>query len=141
MLGSNMTTLAEFNSLRADLWRHVDVLIQHSENYYVICREAVKREPEPGGRSFNLIRRAVGHEIVSRLYRLIENISGGNHFPAMITQLSDDGLLSAMMPTFDHDGRKSLPELKRLRDEVLSSLRTSARLTNLGRPRFTAIAS
>ena len=41
-----MTTLAEFEILRADLTGHVDVLIQHSENYYVICREAAKREPE-----------------------------------------------------------------------------------------------
>ncbi len=138
-----MTTLDEFNTLRADLWGHVDVLIQHSENYYVLCREGVKREPEAGGRSFNLIRRAVGHEIVSRLYRLIEKTPGGKHFPLMMEQLRDDTLLSLIMPTFNYDGRKTLPELKRLRDEVLKlfeGIRTSDQFgkTEIYRHRFVA---
>lgn len=119
MVDMSMITLAEFEKVRADLAGHVDVLIQHSENYYVICREAVNREPEPGGRAFNLIRRAVGHEIVSRLYRLIEGISGGSHFPSMMKQLADDSLLDQIMPVFNYDGRKSLNELILLRDEVL----------------------
>ena len=138
-----MTTLADFEVLRADLTAHVDVLIQHSENYYVICREAAKREPEPGGRAFNLIRRAVGHEIVSRLYRLIEDISGGNHFPLMMGQLANDALLAQMMPVFNHDGRKSLAELKQLRDEVLQlfdGVRSSDQFgkTEIYRHRFVA---
>ena len=114
-----MPTIEEFENLLADLTLHVDVLIQHSENYYVMCREATNREADGSGRTFNLIRRAVGHEIVARLYRLIEDIPDGTHFSLMMELLSEDQLLGQMMGSFNHDGRKSLADLKALRDEVI----------------------
>tara|TARA_R110002051_G_C8731067_1_gene497869 strand:- start:1519 stop:2190 length:672 start_codon:yes stop_codon:yes gene_type:complete len=114
-----MSTLEDFDELRNDLFSHVDVLIQHSENYYVLCREAAKREPVDGGRAFNLIRRAVGHEIVSRLYRLIEDSNDATNFPLLMRMLNDDSILQLLMPSFNHDGRQSFADLVGLRDGVL----------------------
>ena len=119
-----MVSMADFEKLRADLELHVDVLIQHSDNYYVMCREAERRIQEPGGKTFELMRRAVGHEIVARLYRLIENISNGNHFSLLMEYLADDDLLNHMMPKFNHDGSKSLSELKAIRDDILQRFDT-----------------
>jgi len=116
-----MTSLLEFNALRDDLVRHIDVLIQHSENYYVLCSEAVERESKPGGRAFNLIRRAAGHEIVSRLYRLIEGSLDANNVSKLMAQLADDSLLEQMFLHFNHDGRKTFEELSSLRDDVLEN--------------------
>jgi len=112
-------TSEQFDDLRNDLFGHVDVLIQHSENYYVLCREAAKREPIDGGRAFNLIRRAVGHEIVARLYRLIEGSTDATNFSLLIRTLSKEDTLQALFPRFNHDNRKSIQELRQLKDEVV----------------------
>lgn len=114
-----MSILEDFVELKNDLFGHVDVLIQHSENYYVLCREAAKRVPFEGGRAFDLIRRAVGHEIVSRLYRLIEDSQDATNFPLLVRMLEDDTTLQMLMPSYNHDDRKSFSDLVRLRDEVL----------------------
>ncbi len=136
-----MASLADFEKLRDDLVLHVDVLIQHSENYYVMCREAETRRDGQGGKTFELMRRAVGHEIVARLYRLIESIPNGNHFSLLIEYLADDDLLNQMMPKFNHDGSKSLNDLKVIRDEILQTfdiVRTSDQFarTEIYRHRF-----
>jgi len=106
------------------LFRHVDVLIQHSENYYVLCREAAKREPVDGGRAFSLIRRAVGHEIVSRLYRLIEKSPDAISFPQLMRMLEDNSTLQLFMPSFNHDGQKSFEELIGIRDGVVEQFKS-----------------
>lgn len=128
-----MVSIGDFEKLRADLTLHVDVLIQHSENYYVMCREAEKREQDSGGRTFNLMRRAVGHEIVGRLFRLIEDSTDGNHFSLLMQYLAADHLLDQMMPKFNHDGSKSLADLKALRDEVLQMFDTVRTSDQFGR--------
>tara|TARA_R110000850_G_scaffold13518_5_gene43740 strand:- start:322 stop:993 length:672 start_codon:yes stop_codon:yes gene_type:complete len=114
-----MSALEDFNHLRNDLFGHLDVLIQHSENYYVLCREAAEREHIYGGRAFNLIRRAVGHEIVSRLYRLIETSSDARHFQRLMQMLEDNSTLQLLLPRFNHDGLKSFEDLITLRDGVV----------------------
>ena len=84
----------------------------------MLCREAAKREPVDGSRAFNLIRRAVGHEIVSRLYRLINKSPDAASFPKLIQMLNDNTILMLLMPSFNHDGRKSFEDLVGIRDGV-----------------------
>ena len=118
-----MSALEDFDNLRDDLFKHVDVLIQYCESYYVLCREAVKREPVDGGRAFILIRRAVGHEIVSRLYRLVERTSDSTNFRKLMRKLTDNSTLQLLMPRFNHDGEKSFEDLVGIRDQVLEQFR------------------
>lgn len=111
--------LDTFDELHQDLRDHVDVLIQMSETYYVLSQLLPERLAQPGGSAFRLLRQALGMEIVGRLYRLIETSDDGRHFHALRDLLSDDALIDEMLPTFNHDGRKSRAELTALRAEIL----------------------
>jgi hypothetical protein len=111
-------TVSEFKLISDDIAAHVDVLIKHSENYYVICREVPKFDGKLGCKAIYLTKQAIGSEIVSRLYRLIKNDPDAWNFPLLIERLQDDTFLPQLLPSFNHDGRKSLLELKALRDEV-----------------------
>lgn len=114
-------TLSEFRSINTDVAQHIDVLIQHSENFYAVCKKLAKTDEDEDGRSaLMLTRQAVGNELVSRLYRLIKNDVDGINVPLLISYLNDDELLVEMMPTFNHDGRKSIQDLYDLRGDILA---------------------
>lgn len=113
-----MDPLSRIRELSADLAMHVDVLIQHSESYYAVSQAVVNAEPELGNIARMLARQAIGSEIVSRLYRLIKNDSDAWNYPSLLRMLDDDELLVSLMPSFNHDGRKTFEELRQIRDEV-----------------------
>ncbi|WP_273145888.1 hypothetical protein [Oceanicaulis alexandrii] len=115
-----MISISEIRERSVDLAAHVDVLIQHSENYYALSQAVAEARARTGDRARMLTRQAVGSEIVSRLYRLIKNDSDAWNYPWLINHLKGDELLEKLMPTFNHDGRKTFRELVQLRDEVLS---------------------
>lgn len=115
-----MDSLSEIRELSVDLAKHVDVLIQHSENYYAISQAVANAGPEIGNKARLLARQAIGSETVSRLYRLIKDDSDAWNYPRLISRLKDHELLKSLMPSFNYDGRKTFEELRQLRDEVIA---------------------
>lgn len=112
--------MSEFKSLNADVAAHVDVLIQHSENYYAVCKKvAASADDEPGRFAMMLARQAIGNELVSRLYRLIKDDADGNNFPLLMAYLRDEKLMLELMSGFNYDGRKTIEELRNHRDSAL----------------------
>lgn len=113
-----MDSLSDFKLICRDVSMHVDVLIKHSENYYFACIRAATPGGKIGDKALQLTKQAIGSEIVSRLYRLIKDDQDAWGFPKLIKQLAHDDFLEQLMPAFNHDGRKSLSDIKLLRDEV-----------------------
>ena len=119
-------SLSELRELTADLAAHLDVLIQHSENYYAISQAVANAGPKVGTRARFLTRQAIGSETVSRLYRLIKNDKDAWNYPKLMRKLEDQELLESLMPSFNHDGRKSFEELAKLRDEAVALFEQAA---------------
>lgn len=112
------TTLEQFQQMLRNVTTLTDVLIQLSENYYLMSRLRPKRIELDGGRSFNLLRHAVGLELVSRIFRLLDPDTGNHGYSGISDRLKERKLMAALLPAFNHDGRKTEADLIALRDEV-----------------------
>jgi hypothetical protein len=112
------TTLEQFQKMLRNVTTLTDVLIQLSENYYLMSRLRPKRIELAGGRSFNLLRHAVGLELVSRIFRLLDPDTGNHGYSGISDRLKEKALVAALLPAFNHDGRKTEAELIALRDEI-----------------------
>ena len=124
MTGTTMaTTLEQFQKMLRNVTTLTDVLIQLSENYYLMSRLRSERLELPGGRSFNLMRHAVGLELASRLYRLLDTDTSSHGYYGIVDRLKEKTLFNALMPAFNHDGRKTKDDLKQVYAEAASLLK------------------
>jgi hypothetical protein len=135
------TTLGQFQKMLRNVTTLTDVLIQLSENYYLLSRLRPKRIELAGGRSFNLLRHAVGLELASRLYRLLDTDTSSQGYCGIVDRLKEKALFNALMPAFNHDERKTIDDLKQIYAEtatLLKALVKSAAYTriNVFRQRF-----
>lgn len=88
----------------------VDVLIQISENYYVMS-EKLAAGDIAGYRALHVTRSAVGLETVSRIYRLTDRQPDAETFPRLRADfLTDLDLLDRLFGKFNYDGRKDRRE-------------------------------
>lgn len=118
------TTLEQFQKMLRNVTTLTDVLIQLSENYYLMSRLRPKRIELDGGRSFNLLRHAVGLELVSRIFRLLDPDTGNHGYSGISDRLNERKLMAALLPVFNHDGRKTEADLIALRDEVATLVKS-----------------
>lgn len=135
------TTLEQFQKMLRNVTTLTDALIQLSENYYLMSRLRSERVELPGGRSFNLMRHAVGLELASRLYRLLDTDTSSQGYCGIVDRLKEKALFKALMPAFNHDGRKTKDDLKQVYADataLLKALVKSAAYTriNVFRQRF-----
>lgn len=117
------TSLADYQTILRRLTATTDVLIQLSANYYLMSRLLPKRIELAGGRSFNLLRHALGLELASRLYRLLDTDNSNHGYAGLLHRLQETALMSALLPAFNHDGRKTAADLRATRDEAAALLR------------------
>jgi AbiU2 len=121
-----MVSIAKFKSASKTVRAHVDVLVQFSEIYYLMSKLKSKKIEEPGGQTFLLLWRAVGFELASRLYRLLEKADLEHlHLGTLNEMLSDDLLEELFVAANKH----SRTAFRRTRNEIakkLSTLRGSA---------------
>jgi hypothetical protein len=141
--GDAMTTsLAEYHKMLRRLTTTTDVLVQLSENYYLMSRLRDQRVEEAGGRSFNLLRHAVGLELASRIYRLLDKDTTNHGLGGFFNRLEEPALMRLLLPAFNHDGFKSLDDLIAVRDGAEAMRRKLTRSSayqriNVFRQRFT----
>lgn len=96
-------------AVKRRLHTSVDVLIQISENYYLMS-EKLSQDDISGHRSLAITRSAVGLETISRIYRLTDRQPDAETFPRMKGYLEDPDLLDRLFDEYNYDGRKTRSE-------------------------------
>jgi hypothetical protein len=124
-----MTSAADFKKVSKDVRASVERLIWLSEIYFVMAELQGKPVSLPGWPTFHVMQRAVGYELVARLFRLLEadtkrNLSSEKniHIGRLSKMLSDDALLQAFARSRKNLGREFLTTLRRERTKIASKL-------------------
>ena len=108
---NNHQSFEDFQTLIRRLKNGIDLLIQHSENFYVMSefRDAKKAFAESN--TFGLMRQAIGFEIVNRIYRLIDKQPDSLSFVTLKKiYLQQQKFLQILFAHFNYDGRKTEQE-------------------------------
>ena len=108
---SNRQLFEEFRTLVLRLKNGIDLLIQHSENFYVMSELLDAKTAFADSRTFGLMRQAIGFEIVNRIYRLTDKQPDSLSFVTLKKNyLQQHDFLQILFTHFNYDGGKTEQE-------------------------------
>jgi len=123
MTGNIDETLKPLFELTKTLKEKVDILIQHSENYYVMCDLLHSNKKLATSRTFKLTRMAVGFEMVNRIYRLTDKAKDSINFGILGDKyLREEIINHALFMRFNSDKTKDKKEFDAILQEIRSSI-------------------
>lgn len=101
----------------------INILIQHSENHYVMSELREANKTFADSKTFGLTRQAVGFEIVNRIYRLTDKFEDSENFDVLKQKYLENKLfVDKLFSNFNSDNRKTRLDFDCLLQDVVNMI-------------------